>query len=74
MAKQLFTVIIFTGDSTTGRNGFIKYRNVNNINKFKKFACEKFPRWRFATVYDKISRRKLELIKPDNPLQGDGLF
>lgn len=52
MAKE-FNIIINTGDEALGNRGYIKYRGVSSIDKFKLFASTKFPNWLFATVYDK---------------------
>ena len=64
MAKQVYNVIINTGDTNTGANGYVTYHKVNSIPKFKLFASNKYPKWKFATVYDHASKGKLEIIKP----------
>jgi hypothetical protein len=64
MAKQEFNIIINTGDLSQGKSGFITYHKVSSVEKFRKFANEKFPKWLFATVYDKSTRDKIEVIKP----------
>jgi len=63
MAK-VFNIIINTGDLNEGNKGFITYHKVSDVKKFRIFADSKFPHWKFATVYDKVSRQQLEVIKP----------
>ena len=59
-----FNIIINTGDEALGNKGYIKYRKVSSVPKFKLFAASKYPLWKFATVYDKKTREKIEVIKP----------
>jgi hypothetical protein len=63
---RTYNVIINTGNSTLGKSGYITYHKVNSISKFKSFADKKFPDWKFATVYDKQTREKIEVIVKDN--------
>jgi len=63
MAKE-YNIIINTGAENLGNKGYITYHKVSSIDKFKLFACTKYPEWKFATVYDKATREKLEVIKP----------
>ena len=63
MAKE-YNIIINTGNEALGKKGFITYHKVSSIPKFKLFADRKYPAWIFATVYDKVTRIKLEIIKP----------
>jgi hypothetical protein len=62
MSKQ-FVAIVNVGDSSLGNNGFIKYRKISFLTKFKVFIDGKYPKWRFATIYDKETREKLEVWK-----------
>jgi len=64
MAKQVYNVIINTGDINTGANGYVTYHKVNSILKFKLFASNRYPKWKFATVYDHSTKSKIEIIKP----------
>ncbi len=64
MAKQIFSVIVNTGDLKNGNKGFIKYREVYYIQRLKNYLNTNYPQWIFATVYDKATREKLEVIKP----------
>ena len=63
MAKQVYNVIIQTGDCKNYNKGFISYHKVNSMDKFKVFADSKFPDWRFITVYDHKTRAKLYTAK-----------
>jgi len=63
MAKE-YNIIINTGSTSVGVNGYITYHKVSSIEKFKQFASNKYPNWKFATVYDKATRTKIEVIKP----------
>lgn len=64
MGKQVFNIIVHTGDTSKGKNGFITYHKVNSVDKFKSFVNDKYPLWKFATIYDKETRSKIEVIKP----------
>lgn len=63
MAKQIFNAIVFTGDTTIGDKGFIKYRKISSLAKFRLFINGKYSKWRFATIYDNQTKKKLEVIK-----------
>jgi hypothetical protein len=63
MAKE-YNIIINTGSEDLGNKGYITYHKVSSIDKFMLFARTKYPRWKFATVYDKETRTKIEVIKP----------
>lgn len=62
--KQIFNVIVYTGSDTIGNNGYVKYRKVNSINKFRIFINSKYPNWKFATIYDNTTKEKISIIKP----------
>lgn len=59
MAK-LYTAIVMVGDTSIGDKGFIKYRKISFLTKFRTFIDTQHPKWRFATIYDKETRQKLE--------------
>ena len=63
MEKQIFNIIIFTGNIQIGNKGFVTYHKVNSIDKFKKFALGKYPDWKFLTVYDNTTKEKLYTLK-----------
>lgn len=64
MSKIVFNIIIFTGNITTGNKGYVTYHKVNSIQSFRKFANEKYPQWKFATIYNNSTKEKIEVIKP----------
>lgn len=64
MTKLEYNIIINTGDKSLGKDGYITYHKVSSVEKFRKFAFNKYPNWKFATVYNKLTRVKLEVIKP----------
>jgi hypothetical protein len=64
MAKQIFNIIVFTGNKLIGNDGFVKYRKVNDINKFVSFISNKYPLWKFATIYDNVTKDKIKVITP----------
>jgi hypothetical protein len=59
-----YNIIINTGIENEGSKGFITYHKVSSIDKFILFANSKYPYWKFATVYDKVTRNKIKVIKP----------
>ena len=62
MGKIVFNIIICTGNSKVGNNGFVTYHKVNSIDKFKTFATGKYPDWKFLTVYNNATRKKIDVI------------
>jgi len=62
MAKE-YNAIVMVGDTSLGKNGFIKYRKISFLTKFKVFIDDKYPKWRFATIYDNETKQKIELWK-----------
>lgn len=44
-------------------NGFLKYRNINNIDKFIKFLDKKHEGWTAANFYYKETRKFYKQIK-----------
>ena len=65
MAKIVYNIIINTGDLNTGSNGYVTYHKVHSIPKFKEFASNRYPKWKFATVYNNATKEKMEIIKRD---------
>lgn len=65
MAKVIYNVIVFTDDVKIGQKGYITYHKINDLNKFRVFITDKYPQWKFATVYDNKTKAKLDLIKPN---------
>jgi|APGre2960657444_1045066.scaffolds.fasta_scaffold42521_3 hypothetical protein len=64
MAQVVYNAIVFTDDLKVGQNGYITYHKINNLIKFKNFITRKYPNWKFATVYNNVTKEKLEIIKP----------
>lgn len=64
MSKEVFNIIVFTGNNEIGSNGFVKYRKINNLNRFISFVSNKYPLWKFATVYDCETNEK-KIITPN---------
>ena len=60
--KKRYTAIICTGDRNIGSEGFIKWRNVTNLDRLKKNVKSTYPNATFINVYDKETRDKIELI------------
>ena len=61
---MVYNIIINTGVVTEGYMGFITYRKINSIERFRKYVNRRHPNWRFATLYDKVTRDKIKVIKP----------
>lgn len=59
MPKQLFTCIIFF--PPTIKPGPSKYRNITDLDKFKRFAANKDAV--YMNVYDKLTKKFIEQIK-----------
>ena len=58
-----YNVIVNVGDATIGNNGYVKYRKISSLERFKSYISVKYPSWVFATVYDKETREKLDVLK-----------
>jgi len=61
--EKVYNVILFTNDINTGNNGFVKYRKIDNLERFKKFIDTQYPKWVFATLYDNKTKEKIGVIK-----------
>ena len=59
MAKQIFTCIIFF--PTAIKPGPSKYRNITDLDKFKRFAANRDAI--YMNVYDKLTKQFIEQIK-----------
>jgi len=53
---QRFTAIIFTGDKKIGNEGFMKWRNVTNLNRLEENAKKAYPALKFINIYDKKTK------------------
>lgn len=63
MKAKLYNAIVFVGDKTIGNEGYIKYRKITSLEKFKLFLNGKYPQWVFSNVYDNETKVKLGVIK-----------
>lgn len=59
MASKRYTAIFHTGNESLGNNGFIKWRNVTNINRLYNNIKDKFPNAKFCHVYDKKTKQRV---------------
>jgi hypothetical protein len=64
MNSKIYNAIVNVGDVSIGNNGYIKYRKISHLERFKSFLGSKYPLWVFATVYDHETKEKIEVIKP----------
>lgn len=63
MNGKMYNAIVNVGDVSIGNNGYIKYRKISHLERFKVFLGSKYPRWKFATIYDHATKEKIEVIK-----------
>ena len=63
MNAKMYNAIVNVGDMSIGNNGYIKYRKISSLAKFKLFLNGKYSGWVFATVYDYETKEKIEVIK-----------
>ena len=59
---KIYNVIVNVGDETIGNNGYVKYRKISSLERFKSFLSTKYPKWVFANVYDHETKQKTALI------------
>lgn len=62
-SMKMYTVIVNVGDISIGNDGYVKYRKISNLERFKLFLNSKYPRWVFANVFDKETEQKIAVIK-----------
>ena len=65
-----YNAIVYTGDKTTGNDGYVKYRKISNVDRFINFITNKFPQWVFFNLYDKATNEKT-CIKRNRPAQAE---
>jgi len=54
--RKNFNAIVFNGTK------YLKYRNINNYNKFISFLNNSHSTWKFVTIYDRKTNER-EVIK-----------
>ena len=64
MANLVYNAIVFTDNLSIGNRGYITYHKINSLEKFQKFLNQKYPLWKFATLYNNATKEKIGLIKP----------
>jgi len=64
MANKMFNAIVNVGVAELGNNGYVKYRKISHLERFKSFLGDKYPLWKFATIYDHETRDKIKVIVP----------
>jgi hypothetical protein len=62
MAK-VYNAIVMVGDTSIGNQGFVPYHKISFLTRFRTFLDTQHPKWRFATIYDKETRQKIEVWK-----------
>ena len=63
MAKLIYNIIVFTGDTSVGMGGYVTYHKVNSLEAFKTFITNKYPRWKFLTIYNNRTKEKIGVEK-----------
>ena len=58
-----FNAIVFTGNTELGNKGFITYRKQTSIKRFETFVNDKFPKWKWITIYDRKTNEKTIIKK-----------
>lgn len=63
MNAKMYTAIVNVGNTSIGNNGYIKYHKISSLEKFKSFLNGKYSEWIFATIYDRETKEKIQVIK-----------
>lgn len=63
MECKMYNAIVNVGDINIGNKGYMKYRKISSLERFKLFLGNKYPNWIFANVYDSETKEKLCVIK-----------
>ena len=58
MNYKNFNAIVYTGKQEIGNKGFITYHKQTSLDRLKTFVNDKYPHWRFITVYDRKTNEK----------------
>lgn len=62
MNYKNFNAIVFVGDKTIGKQGFVLYHKQTSIERLKAYFNTKYPSWVFVTIYDRKTNEK-QVIK-----------
>jgi hypothetical protein len=60
---MIYNAIIYTGNDKLGKDGFITYHKISNLNKFQIFIETKYPNWRFFNYYNHKTKEFIGCIK-----------
>jgi len=55
MIRKNFNAIVFTGNTSVGNKGYVKYRKVWWRDRFMRFINRKYPGWRFMWLYSRAN-------------------
>lgn len=62
---KLYNIIAFVPDNKEVPKEYVKYRNVNNLERLHKFLDRRFPTWKFYNLYEKESKEYLKTVKKE---------
>ena len=57
-----FNAIVYTGNETIGKKGFITFRKQTSVQRIKAHFDNTYPLWRWFTIYDRKTNDK-EIFK-----------
>lgn len=63
MKSKRYTAIFYTGDQNVGNNGYMKWRNVTNVNRLIRSVINKYPGAKFIHLYDKKTEDRVDYIE-----------
>lgn len=65
MASKRYTAIFHTGNKNKGNNGYMKWRNITNIDRLYANIVKIYPEAKFCHVYDKKTKDRIDYRKFD---------
>lgn len=65
MASKRFTAVFYTGHENIGNKGYMKWRNITNLNRLYENILKTYPDAKFCHVYDKKTKDRIEYRKFD---------
>ncbi len=74
MTSKNFNLVVFTGDTSKGNQGYIKYRKQNNLNRILAYLDKTFPLWVFANIQDQENGAEMDNKKSRPALSTDRLL